>query len=172
MDVNTSAFNVGHDYKGGVLALAPQIGKNPSTLNAELARVGTAKLGLHDALKMSIFTGDLRILDAFAASCGRMTLPLPEMLELEGNNCMRALADAARDFTKLCADVCYSMSDNEVTDNELALAQRNMGRLIASGQGVLAAMTILNKSGKPEALVPARGFGPVAGVPNTAERAA
>ena len=171
MDVNTSAFLVGHDYKGGVLALAPLIGKNPSTFNAELAGVGTAKLGLNDALKMSVYTRDFRILDAFAASCGRMTLPLPEMLEMENSNCMRALADAARDFTKLVADVCFSLTDDVVSDNELALAENNMGRLIASGQAVLAAMTVLNKTNKPpELFAPPRGFGPVAGVPHAAER--
>ena len=47
MDVLAAAFNVGHDYEGGVVALAPQIGKNPTTLNQELGRIGSAKLGLH-----------------------------------------------------------------------------------------------------------------------------
>lgn len=150
MDVKTAAFNVAHDFEGGVVALAPLIGKNPNSLNQEVAGIGTAKLGLRDAVKMTIVSGDYRILDAFNAQCGRMSLPLPSMLDLESDDCMRALAQTSREFSELCTEVCSSLSDGVVSDNELARIHREGGHLVATLQGLLAAVAARNKAGKPE----------------------
>lgn len=153
MDVLAAAFNVGHDYEGGVVALAPQIGKNPTTLNQELGRIGSAKLGLHDAVKMTVASRDFRVLDAFAAQCGRMTIPLPEMLDLETDDCMRALAETSREFSELCTEVCSSLSDGVVSDNERARIQAEGGHLVATLQGLLAAVAARNEAGKPAAAI-------------------
>ena len=77
MNVIDAAYGVVHDYPGGSDSLAPRLGKASVTLSHEVARVGTAKLGLDTAVKVSVLTGDFRILDAFALQCGRMVLPLP-----------------------------------------------------------------------------------------------
>lgn len=149
MDVKTAAFNVAHDFEGGVVALAPMIGKNPNTLNQEVAGIGTAKLGLRDAVKMTIVSHDFRILDAFNALCGRMSVPLPEMLDLESDDCMRALAQTSREFSELCTEVCSSLADDSVSDNELARIQREGGQLVASLQALLLAVAARNQAGKP-----------------------
>ena len=171
MDVNTAAFNVGHDFKGGARALAVAICKNPNTLNAELGEVGTAKLGLRDSLKMSLYTGDLRIAQAYAAECGLGTYQLPELLEVgEFSDCMHALGVASKNYAVMCAGVCSSMSDDFVTDNELNEAESQMGHLIAAGQAVLAAMTACNLAGKTEPR--RRGFTPFTAVSSAATSAA
>lgn len=149
MDVKAAAFNVGHDFPGGVIALAPQIGKNANTLNQELAGIGTAKFGLADAVKMTIVTHDYRVLDAFAAQCGRMTLPLPEMVDIESDDCMHALGETAREFSELCTEVCTSLSDGQISDNEQQRIQREGGHLVAKLQVLLNAVTARNRSGKP-----------------------
>jgi hypothetical protein len=149
MDVLTAAFNVGHDFEGGVVALAPLIGKNPNSLNQELAGNGTAKLGLLDAVKMTVRSRDYRILDAFGVQCGRMTIPLPEMLDLEGDDCMRALAETSREFAELCAEVCRSLADDTVSDNELRRVERETGQLIATLNSLLATMVARNAASKP-----------------------
>lgn len=169
MDLLTAAFNVGHDFKGGARALAPQIGKNPNTLTSELSGVGTAKLGLQESLKMTLYTRDFRILDAFAAECGRGTFPLPDSLEPgEISSSLNALAGASHEFAMLCNTVCGSLSDNKVTDNELNAIESAMGHLIAAGQVVLSAVTACNLAGKPGAQP--RGFAPFVAVssPSTA----
>lgn len=149
MDVKTAAFNVGHDFKGGVVALAPQIGKNPNTLNAELACIGTAKLGLSDAVKMTIVAQDFRVLEAFAGQCGRMTLPLPEMLDMEDtNDCLEALARTSREYSELCMEVCASLADKVISDNERARIQREGGQLVASLHQLLAAVDAHHQAGK------------------------
>lgn len=149
MDVRTAAFNVGHDFPGGVVALAPLIGKNASTLNQELAGLGTAKLGLADAVKLTLQARDYRVLDAFNLQCGRMSIPLPEMLDLESDDCMRALAEASREFGELCTEVCGSLSDGRVSDNEMVRIQREAGDMVARLNGLVAAVSARNKAGKP-----------------------
>ena len=149
MDVKTAAFNVGHDFPGGVVALAPLIGKNASTLNQELGGVGTAKLGLADAVKMTLQAHDYRILDAFNMQCGRMSIPLPEMLDLENDDCMRALAGASKEFGELCSEVCSSLADGKISDNELARIQREAADMVARLNGLVVAVSARNKAGKP-----------------------
>jgi len=152
MDVKTAAFNVAHDFEGGVVSLAPQIGKNHNTLNAEVAGIGSAKLGLLDAVKMTLRTRDFRILDAFNAVCGRMSIPLPEMLDIEGDDCMRALADSSREYSELVATTCASLADDgQVSGNELLKLQTEAGHAIAAINALLAAATRRHQSGKPAA---------------------
>lgn len=152
MDVKTAAFNVGHDFEGGVVALGPLIGKNATTLNQELSGTGSAKLGLSDAVKMTIRTRDYRILDAFNLQCGRMSVPLPEMLDLESDDCMRALAETSREFGELCTEVCSSLVDGSVSDNEFSRIQREAGDMIARLNGLVAAVASRNQAGKPKAV--------------------
>ena len=152
MDVTTAAFNVAHDFNGGVVALAPKIGKNPNTLNQEVAGIGTAKLGLRDAVKMTIQAGDYRILDAFAMQCGRMTMPLPEMLHLDGDDCMIALGRASREFAELCGEICGSLNDGRVTDNEHDRIQREGSQLVSAISSLLAVVAARNLAGKPAAV--------------------
>ncbi len=150
MDVLTAAFNVGHDYKGGVLALAPEMGKNPNTLNAELSGVGTAKFGLRDAVKMTLRTSDYRILDAFNLACGRMSLPLPEMLDIETDDCMRALAKASKEFSELCTEVLQSLGDDgKINDNERDRIQREGGHTLATINALMTAVAAAHAAGKP-----------------------
>jgi hypothetical protein len=151
MDVKVAAFNVAHDFEGGVVALAPQIGKNHNSLNAEVAGIGSAKLGLLDAVKMTLRAKDFRILDAFNAVCGRMSIPLPEMLDVEGDDCMRALAESTREYSELVSTTCSSLADDGwVSDNELIKLQTEAGQAISSINALLAAAAKRNQAGKPE----------------------
>lgn len=151
MDVKVAAFNVAHDFEGGVVALAPQIGKNHNTLNAEVAGIGSAKLGLFDAVKMTLRSKDFRILDAFNAVCGRMSIPLPDMLDVEGDDCMRALADSSREYSELIAKTCSSLADDGgISDNELLQIQTEAGQAIAAINALLAAAASRNQAGKPQ----------------------
>lgn len=152
MDVKVAAFNVAHDFEGGVVALAPQIGKNHNTLNAEVAGIGSAKLGLFDAVKMTLRAKDFRILDAFNAVCGRMSIPLPEMLDVEGDDCMRALAESTREYSELVSLTCSSLADDgAVSDNELQKLQTEAGQAIKAINTLMAAATKRNQLGKPAA---------------------
>lgn len=150
MDVLTAAKNVGSDYHGGVVALAPQIGKNHNSLGAELRGDGTAKLGLLDAVKMSIEARDYRILDAFALACGRRCLPLPSTNGASTRDCIEAMGKAAREFSELCAEVLQAHSnDGKFSDNERERIQIEGGHVFTAIGDLLGAVEASNEAGKP-----------------------
>jgi hypothetical protein len=142
-----SAFNLVHDYPGGAASLAPRIGKNATSLNHELKATGSAKFGLVDACKATQLTGNLAILNAFAAECGCIVLPLPE----RDATCdtFRQLADAAREFGEFVTSVADAAADSQVTANELARVDRELGEMIAGAQAVRAHLAGIHEAGKP-----------------------
>lgn len=144
-----SAYNVVQDYPGGAASLAPRMGKGVSTLSHETTARGTAKLGLVDAEKITQLTGDLRILHAFAANCGQMLVPLPDAMAVEGDDCMLRLADSAREFGGLCAEVAGDLADGSISDNELNRIDKACGQLIASLHSMRESVARRNHEGKP-----------------------
>lgn len=155
MNTLDAAFHLARAYPGGKEALAARLGKSPHTFRHELTGDGTAKLGLIDAESISMFAlqmkmpNALAILNSMAANLGQMVLPLPQVMDLAGGDCMRGLAESAREFAELCADVTGSLSDGRVTDNELARIERSSAELIAALQGLNAAVSAANKASKP-----------------------
>ena len=105
MSLQDAYFNVIHDSPGGAASLAPRLGKSSTTLCHEATRTGFAKAGLLDAEKITLLTGDLRILEAFANNCGQMLVPLPTATVLLDDDCMLRLADTAREFGELCKEI-------------------------------------------------------------------
>lgn len=81
MDVFEAAYRVAHDYRdGGAAGLARKMGVHSGTFLNELNQnQETHKLGLGTAVRMSTAADDTRILDAFADTMGRITLPAPPL---------------------------------------------------------------------------------------------
>lgn len=140
MDVMSAAFNVAEDYPGGVSGLARAIDKNPTTLSHEVKETGGAKLGIKTAVKITSRSGDLRILHAFASAVGQMCVPLPGTLEVDSDECMRALGRASSEFADLAREICVSLGDDgEVSANELSRIEREGGELVAAVHNVIRA---------------------------------
>lgn len=148
MDLRDVAFLLGRDYPGGVRSLAPRVGKNATSLSHELNGTGGAKLGLLDAEAMTLLTGDLRILQAFALNCGQMLVPLPSTGD-GADDCMHRLAAMAKEFGDLCTVVASDLSDSCITDNELARIDRECGELMASVHALRESLARRNQQSKP-----------------------
>lgn len=151
MNVMDAAYNVVNDYAGGSASLGPRIDKNPTTLSHEVAKVGTAKFGLETAVKVTVATKDYRILEAFATECGRMVLPVPELLTSSGDDCLVRLGEVLRESGDVVAALTKSLEDGTISDNEKALISRECGHLISGVNNLLAAVTARNLLGKPGA---------------------
>lgn len=149
MNLRDAAYNVVHDYLGGSESLAPRVGKNATTLSHEVNGTGGAKLGLDTAEKITQLSGDLRILQAFAANCGQMVLPLPVLDQVQADDCMKTLATTAHNFGALCTEVAGDLADGQISDNELARIDRESGLLIASLHSMRKALAQRNQDGKP-----------------------
>jgi hypothetical protein len=142
-----AAYHLVHDYREGAHALARFLNKAYVTLCHEVAGEGTAKLGLVDAAKLTQRTGNLAILNAFAAACSCMVLPLPKRgVALDT---LPQLADTAKEFSEFVAEVAASMNDNEVTGNELARIDVELGQMIGAAQALRATLAQIHEAGKP-----------------------
>lgn len=134
-DLQAAAYNLVADHPGGATALAPLIGKAASTLSHEVdLRCTGAKLGLHDAGKLTAVTGDLRIVHAFCALAGGRFEPLPRpggmFAAPAPQHPMAALAHAAHEFGELLGQAGQALADGNVTANELLAIQREAGDLL------------------------------------------
>jgi hypothetical protein len=142
-----AAYNVLHDYPGGSLSLGPRIGKNGHTLSHEVVQRGTAKLGLVDAVKMSVVSNDRRILNAFAAEMGCMVLMLPKIDR--SVNTFTELGALAREFGEYVEKLSEALSDGKVTDNELARVREELAELIVAAQSLEASASRMNAEQHP-----------------------
>ena len=142
-----AAFHLAHDAPGGAAALAVRLGKNPGSFCHELTHTGSAKLGLVDAVKLTLLTGDRRILNAYAAECGCLVVLMPE--HAAGIDSFAQLADDIREFGEFVASVADAVRDGRVTANELARVQREGADVIAATQDVCARVAQIHEAGKP-----------------------
>lgn len=148
MNVLAAAYNVVSDYRGGASALAPLLGKSGSTLSHEVSpNCAHAKFGLLDAVKVTAFTGDWRILQAFAAEVGALVVPIHSNAGGEADT-LAALGKMAHEFADLVSATGAAMADGEVSDNELATLERETGDLVAAAQNVLALARAINEARK------------------------
>lgn len=143
-----AAFQLVHTYPGGAVSLAPRMGKNATTLSHEVKRTGAAKFGLEDAVAASVLSGDLRILNAFAAECDCLVMPMPKSLLNDGNAMMR-VATLAREFGELLGTVTEATADGAITANELHRVQSEWAQLLAAGQALLAHLEAKHLAGRP-----------------------
>lgn len=149
MNLLDAAYHVAHDYPGGVPSLAPRLGKSDTTLYHEVKGIGAAKFGLLDAAKVTEMTGDLRILEVFAANMGQMLIPLPDA-RLTTDDCMIRLGAVTSVFGELCHEVASDLSDGKISDNELKRINEDCGMLIARLHALQTALQQRNLVGKPK----------------------
>lgn len=143
-----AAYHVVHDYPGGSVSLAPRLNKSPTTLSHEVTATGTAKLGLLDAVKITAFSGDLRILQAWAVEAGQMLVALPVMAD-QSDECLAMVSSTAKEFSDLLAAAAEGLADGAVSDNEVDRIEREAAELFSAVHALLKAMRDRNQAGKP-----------------------
>lgn len=143
-----AAYHVVHDYPGGSVSLAPRLNKSPTTLSHEVTATGTAKLGLLDAVKITTFSGDLRILQAWAVEAGQMLVALPVMAD-QSDECLAMVSSTAKEFSDLLAAAAEGLADGAVSDNEVDRIEREAAELFSAVHALLKAMRDRNQAGKP-----------------------
>jgi hypothetical protein len=141
-----AAYAVVRAYPGGALSLAPRIGKAHGTLSGEVAARPGYKLGLDDAVAISQLSGDLRILNAFAAEMGCLVLHVPDSGAV-GDDVMQRVGAAAKEFGEFVSEVATDASDGDISLNDLKRIEKEWGDLLAVGQGLLAHLRSLHEQG-------------------------
>lgn len=154
MNILDAAYNLVHDYPGGAPSLGPRMGKNPNTLNHEVAGDGTAKFGLVDAVKASCLARDYRILQAFAEECEHMCIPLPSNPDQATSSVLNALGQSSQQFAEMCAEVCSGMADGLLSDNEFDRIERARSALLTQLAQLGTSFRLVLQSSKPKGLMP------------------
>ena len=150
MNLRDSARNLARRLHGGIESWATRSGKNPTSSRHELAGFGTYKFGLEDAELLTQFAieqnaeNPLQILNTFAANCGAMVIPLPEMYQT-GTSTLADLSSAAKEFSDFVA-VAAAAPAGGVTANELANVDRELAELIGCAQRVRASLAALHEA--------------------------
>ena len=153
MNVQTAAFNLVHDYPGGATALAPLLGKSASTLSHEVdPNYPTAKIGLADALKLTLLTKDRGILNSFALASHCMVLPLPACADGIDDDTFKGVTRMAREFAEVIGQISEVTADGAVTDNELRRVEGEAAELMSAVQAVLIALRVRNEAAKPQSM--------------------
>lgn len=149
--IRDAAFRLVRAYPGGAAALGPRLGKRGDTLSHEVAGRGFAKLGLEDAVAISVMSGDLSILNAFAAECDCHVLPLPELTsESDELDSVRRMGALAKEFSEVVGAVAEGLADGRVSRNEVKRIQKEWADLEAVGQRLVAQITAAHERGLPQ----------------------
>lgn len=147
MSVLDAAYHLVRNYPGEAASLAPRLGKSQTTLCHEVRppQGSTAKLGLKTAVDMTVLSGDLRVLNAFAAEAGCVVLKLPENLD-PGKNVANQTAQLAHEFAELMSEIAGSATDRVISDNELRRLRNSWSELVAVGQHLMASFEAASKN--------------------------
>jgi hypothetical protein len=136
-------------YPGGAEALAPRLGKRPTTLSHEVRPPAgsTAKLGLLDALEIMELT-DSTPMQLMCAHFGGMFVPLPQQGE-GGEVTASYLVRLAKEFGDAIATISDRSSDGHISDNDARDIQRECLELMAAINATLHHIQARNLAGKP-----------------------
>lgn len=125
MNVQDAAYHVVHDYEGGAHALAARLGTTGATLgNKVRPNYERNKLSLDDAVQITDFANDDRILYAWAAHRGLSIIDKrPEACSspLSLFTCILDVTQGQGDVAKAIAD---AIADGRITPNELDAIER------------------------------------------------
>lgn len=140
MDVFEAAYRVAHDYKGGAVALAGRLGKNPGTLLNKLnPHHETCVLSLSDAVAISVVTGDRRILEAFAAVLDCAVIALPDHETTSDAALLDLLLHKDSELGDFASALSDAIADGKVTAAEFSAMERE------GLQAVAALLTLLSR---------------------------
>jgi len=144
--VQSAIFRLVHDYPGGAGALGPVLGKRGDSLSHEVSPVyPTAKIGLLDAVKLSLFTGDRQVLNAWAGDMGCMVVPLAaDVPGVEGIGTRTAVL--AKEFADLMGTLAADLADGDVSTNDLARIDREASELVSAIQALLGAVRAMHQA--------------------------
>jgi hypothetical protein len=141
-----AAYHVVHDYEpSGAASLAPRLGKSSTQLCHEVKPPpgSMAKLGLVDAVKISDFANDYRILHAFAEALDHQAVKV----EVPESDTVPDLVAAMLAFSKETAEALSAMhealADGRLTENEIRRFEKEVGDIAPAACSLVARMRLL-----------------------------
>ena len=131
MNVQDALYHAVHDYPGGCAALAPRLGKAPSTLqNMADPRQDTHQWSLRAVRGVLQFTNDMRPLHALCEENGGVFVPTARLANSSLPDLYHGLAKLAKEFGDVPREVEAAMGDNKISPHEAVNIQKQLMELI------------------------------------------
>lgn len=143
MDILDSIRRAVRHYPGGVDAVAPRLGKSPSTLEKELRAAPQYKLGAVDAAEIAVMCVEhgsgfgLEYPTRLAEAVGCTLLQLPDSGRAMDQVTAQAVADLMREFADVVTSATTADADGEISRNEMLAIERQWAELVGAGQALL-----------------------------------
>lgn len=141
--IDRAAYNLMHRSEQRLEDIADWLEKAANTLQNEVnPRVPSAKLGLADAVEATQFTGNLVVLNSFAAAVKCIVFKVPEAGTHDVN---RDIAAMAKEFGELVSTVSLSLADGSVSDNDMKAINTEGQQLMAAVQAAIQHLASMNE---------------------------
>ncbi len=154
MNIFDGLRNAVDAYPGSRESMAPRLNKATEVLRKELAGSPSHKLGALDALaiaRMCVEAGTphcYAYAQAVASECGGR-FEIGEQAEEGDLQPMQRISELMKETSHVTATFVDALSDNKISDNELALIEREIAEAEAVLMALRHAARSINAAGKP-----------------------
>jgi hypothetical protein len=137
LSLEMALYHAGHDYPGGVEALAAIVGTSADLLRKKLnPNITTHNLNARDAQKVADLTQDHRILQSMCAIFGAGYFILPDIDGDEGALFERG-AELMREVGELMDTVRTSLDDGRVDRDEVKALEKSLLEVMAVAKSLV-----------------------------------
>jgi hypothetical protein len=124
MNAKDAAYHTVHDYEGGSESLSPRVGISAAVLRNKVnPNNDTHHLTYAEAIRITGITGDVRMIEAWAALHDRVLVKLPDA----GTSDMDVLSDCIAMQTQLgryMQEIQTALQDGKVDKAEIAIVRQ------------------------------------------------
>lgn len=141
MELNDAVRRMARHYPGGLVALAGRMGRSHSTLDKEIRGATGFKLGLAEAMEITVLCHDARVpgamdlLSVMAHAVDHTLLPLPAGADADMT--LERLARLMHQCGDMVSTVTKAKADGTVCTNEIKACRAQWSLLVAAGQAVM-----------------------------------
>lgn len=138
--VTDAAYHTVHDYPGGAPSLAPRLGIASSRVldNKVNPHCDHHKLTLSETVKLMVFTGDMRILQAMGDQLGQLIVPLPMLDNVSDTALLETYTNLFKEVGEFSAAFHDALSDGKITRAEIDHMRKEMHDSFRAGEELLA----------------------------------
>jgi hypothetical protein len=120
VNITDAAYAVAHEYPGGTESLGPRVGLSAALLRNKVnPNQSINHLTLAEAVRISVITGDQRIVQAFARELGLVCLEVPEAENCADADVIELMAKTWDTHGAIGREVNETFADGRVEQHEV-----------------------------------------------------
>lgn len=125
MSLQDTVYHLGHDFPGGVPALALRMACNPTVLMHKLNPNNvTHKLTVHELDALDDLTGSLLIAEHFAHKHGQLLVPCLNPADVDEDDLLTAFLQVTEEWGQFCSEYREAKADGKITKAEFKILKK------------------------------------------------